>query len=72
MWDKKKSKIRLDKLKGSYEEGGLQLIDLKLKNLSIKITWICRILEENSFLSEYVYSRLPIKNEQFWKCNVKP
>ena len=66
LWKRKSSKIHLDKIKLSYNNGGLQLSDLKLKNSSLKITRIHRIMREgNSFLAKYTYSILPIHGMDF-------
>ena len=44
VWNGKPDKISREQILGSYEEGGLKMIDLDCFNKALKLTWLRRIL----------------------------
>ena len=55
IWDKKKPKISLKTLQGTTAMGGLKLVDLAVKDMSLKISWL-PILHQDSQLAALAYS----------------
>lgn len=45
IWDNKPAKINFIKLTQSYEDTGLKLCDLEIKNASLKCIWICKLAD---------------------------
>lgn len=72
IWDSKPPRIRYKKLIKNKLIGGLGLIDLELKDLSLKASWVPRILQANPTTSWviFVYFHLPIKDPLIWECNI--
>ena len=48
LWDDKQKLVAYNKLKGNYDQGGLKLVDLRLKDLSLKVAWILRLIESDA------------------------
>lgn len=71
LWDGKPSKVRYSKMIKSKWSGGLSLTDLAIKNLSLKASWVPRlILARNATWSFLAYSNLPFNSELIWECNI--
>ena len=51
-------------------DGGLKLIDLQTKDLSLKAGWVDRLLFSQVDL-QYFKSILPCPHSTVWKCNIK-
>ena len=49
LWQSKRAKIKHSTMIGSYEEGGLQDVDLESKFQSLRIIWVRKILEKANF-----------------------
>ena len=73
IWGGKKSKIALQILQNPKEEGGLNLVNLKNKDIALKATWP-RILEKEKEYSQLVYSimRCSIIQQDIWRCTLLP
>ena len=71
LWGGKKPKISTAQLGCSYEDGGLNLVNLSTKEKALKISWV-KNLQNDRFLSEMAYHKLNHKlREQIWYCNIK-
>ena len=71
IWDNKKPKIAYNKLIQTYQNGGLKLVDLELKYISLKVAWIDRILYSGADLV-FLKVLLPLDSPMIWYCNIKP
>ena len=73
IWDGKKSKIALGILQLPKQEGGLNLVDLKKKDISLKATWP-RILHEEVEYEKLVYTQLRCSKigRNIWRCTIHP
>ena len=58
-------------LQAKRSEGGLGLVNLELKDDSLKASWI-NFIESDSFVMETSYHKLNVipLNKQIWKCNI--
>ena len=70
VWRGKKPKIKLNTLKGLKEEGGLNVCDLKYKDMALKIQWIPKLIKDES-LKKLAYQ---LMNNQYgdliWQGNL--
>ena len=70
LWNDKNPKIALKTLQKLKEQGGLSLLDLKVKQDTLKISWVFR-LQDNAFLAACAYRVIaPILRENIWRCNI--
>ena len=71
LWNGKKAKIPIRTLQLDYEYGGLKLTNLKLRDISLKISWI-NILQSDEKMSNIAYSFLnPVLGADVWRCNLE-
>ena len=70
LWDGKKPKISLNDLKMPKSQGGVGLVDIRLKDKSLKAAWV-KMLCDDELLSKTAYQKLNnvIKHE-IWLCNI--
>ena len=73
IWNGKKSKIAYGILQNPKKEGGLNLVDLRRKEISLKATWP-QILRQEKEYAHIVYSfmRVHVLGENIWRCNIQP
>ena len=73
IWKGRKAKIALTTLQEERKNGGLQLVNFKLKEQSLKISWI-QILHNDTHTATVVYNAMgevaSVLREYIWKCNV--
>ena len=70
IWKNRKPKITLRILQNSKLTGGLGLVDLRKKDVSIKCNWI-KILQEDESIAAIAYGVLNKKmREDIWRCNI--
>ena len=70
IWNGKKAKIALKILQSDRSVGGLRLVDIRKKEISLKVQWV-KILETDQKLSSLAYHFInPIINEDIWNCNL--
>ena len=72
LWSGHKPKIQLEILKKCKEDGGLGLVDLHKKDMSMKVLWV-KIIQEpiNKDLPEIVYKTLcPSLKHDIWLCQI--
>lgn len=73
LWNNKKPRIALTILQADKSMGGLRLVNLKNKEISIKSLWIEQIHNNDSFFRRIFYNQLKIKIEdRVWECNLQP
>ena len=71
IWNGKKAKINLEVLQGNKDQGGLGLVNLKIKDQALKISWLFR-LENDPMLKTLAYDALENNLDNLtWKCNTK-
>ena len=72
LWNQKKPKIALKTLQLPKNKGGMGLVDLRKKEISLKATWISAI-SSDPHLTNIIYSALniPVK-DLIWSCNLRP
>ena len=71
IWNGRWPKIPLEKLQNSKECGGLNLVDIQLKDRALKASWVHYVsLDEQ--IANFAHKKLSIvlKNE-IWSCNLK-
>ena len=74
IWDGKPDKIKRDILIQDYEQGGLKMIDIENFILSLKVSWIKRLLQPecNSLLKNIYEGDLkPFGGALLFECNFK-
>ena len=55
-----------------YGTGGLNLADIRVKELALKATWPQVLIQEEDY-AKIVYSFIqPTLGENIWRCNIKP
>ena len=70
IWRGKKAKIARNILAASKEHGGAGMIDLKIKDKALKISWI-QVLKNDPQMAKIAYYMLcsPLE-ENVWRCNI--
>ena len=70
IWNNKKSKIKLSVLQQNKKSGGLNLVNLENKEISIKCSWV-QILEFDEKSANLAYNQLdPVITSDIWRCNL--
>ena len=73
LWKGKKSKIALKILQNPKEEGGLNLVVLKNKDMSLKATWPQILYQEQEYAQTvYKIMRCHSLGEDIWRCSINP
>ena len=72
LWNGKTSKIAYEILKNPKDMGGLNLVDFKNKEISLKATWPCILNKEKDYAT-MVYSLIsPTIKHLIWQVNLRP
>lgn len=74
IWEGKPAKIKYQKLIQNYENTGLKLCDLRIKNDSLKTVWIKKILDPQvcTWWKKVALSKLPASDPWLWEANIHP
>ena len=64
--------MRYERIVQPYHNGGLGLVDVRLKNISLKANWVKRIRETSSSWKTFTYNSLPMKHHMIWLLNICP
>lgn len=72
IWDNKKAKIAYDRLVLPYKDGGLQLKDLELTDISLKLAKFKVFCEKDFFWTHFLRCQFPVSKEHFLKLNFSP
>ena len=73
IWGGKKAKIAYKNLQNSKEEGGLNLVNLVLKDKSLKATWHQILVSEKDYATTvYKIMGKVILDEDIWRCTLLP
>ena len=68
-----KSKIALNILQNTKEQGGLNLVNLKNKDISLKATWPLILHQEKDYgLMVYHFLRCKTIKQDIWRCTMLP
>ena len=71
LWNGKKPKIALKILQSDKKSGGLQLVNLRLREKALKASWV-KILYNEQQYSKVVYSMLePVLEQNIWRCTLE-
>ena len=68
IWGGKPHKIRYDQMIQNYEQGGLKLVDLKIKQVALKAKWPVYFGEREV---KWFYTGFPVENNLLWECNIE-
>ena len=73
LWNGRKAKIAYNILQLPKKEGGLNLVDLAIKDKALKATWP-QILQKEDDYSQMVYGIMRCKTlkENIWRCTIHP
>ena len=72
LWKGHKPKIPLQELQLNKESGGLGLVNLRIKDMSLKCSWVV-LLQVNPCFASMIYCIYDIKlQDVIWKCNLDP
>ena len=73
LWNGRKAKIALKILQNSKKEGGLGLVNLKVKDIALKATWP-QILQKEQQYAQMVYAEMKCRclQEDIWRCSIAP
>ena len=72
LWNGRKPKVTTKMLQMSKAQGGLNLVNLQLKEISLKCTWPS-ILKDKKDYADLVYQMIaPVLKEHIWCCNIHP
>ena len=73
LWGGKKAKIALHILQNPKREGGLNLVNLKTKDVALKASWP-QILHKEPEYAELVYGimRCSQLGDNIWRCSISP
>ena len=73
IWNGKKSKIALNNLQLPKEEGGLNLVHLKRKDIALKATWPQILASEPEYETlVYKLMRVTSLGQNIWRCSLQP
>ena len=72
LWDGGKPRIKYDRLIKSYTEGGLKLVDSRLKNAALKCKWLKLIQEKDAVWSHFAYESFPLPVGDILRTNISP
>ena len=71
LWDKKPHQIKKEVVIKPKAEGGLAMVDINKKNVTLKLTWIKRIIEgEENKIYSILENYLKYDIELIFKCNI--
>ena len=75
IWNGRKPEIRTEVLQALKVNAGLRLVDLRSRDVALKIAWVKRLIEmsptDNSFMLAYYHIKPKIIFSEFWHLNVK-
>ena len=71
IWNGGRPKIPLRILQKDKSEGGLKLVDLRLREAAMKIVWVDVVSKENDIANLSYYFLQPVLREVIWSCNLK-
>ena len=73
LWDNKISHIRYSEIIQSFEQGGLQLMDLPAKNHALKASWLAKWTRNGTLEDkQWLYINLPIQDKRIWEIDISP
>ena len=72
IWNGKRPKIKYSTLQRDGMYAGAKLVDIELKDVSLKAAWV-KIIVQGKYDEQYMYNMLdPEIREHIWCCNLKP
>ena len=69
LWKNRKPKIPLKVLQLPVTDGGLGLIDIRKKDIAMKVQWVKRMIKEDN-IKDLALELLPCIGSDIWKCNL--
>ena len=64
IWNNRKPKISMEKLCCNKNQGGLKLVDIKVKDNAMKVQWV-KMISEDPYMRELAFNRLNCKMYEF-------
>ena len=72
IWNGKKPRISMKILQSPYDCGGAKLVNLRNKEMSLRVSWI-KVINNDSEIAALAYNALiPQLGEDIWRCNLQP
>ena len=71
IWNNRKAKISLRTLQKQKSVGGLNLVNLKIRDIALKTTWV-QILDREKEYAQMTYCKLHYMGYMIWKCYIHP
>jgi len=72
VWKNTTAKVRKKVLKSTKNMGGADMVDLKIKDTSLKLAWINKLISLDGNWKDYITSKIPISDlEYFFHSNLK-
>ena len=71
LWCGKPEKIKRAVLKNSKANGGIYAPDVKIKDQSLKLSWIKRMLTSKNKWNVFFTDKIPLEIRTFLECNIK-
>ena len=72
LWDGKKPKIPLRVLQGDRKSGGMKLVNLRKRDMAVKVTWFNILRTDDKTAKLAYYFICPLLGERIWECNFHP
>ena len=70
IWNNKKSKISLSRLQNNNEAGGLKLLELKLRDRSLKFSNFLGYIDTDSICNDAIEQVIKTSGKEFMHCNL--
>ena len=70
LWGHNKAKIKYETLQRNYDKGGLKMVKVEAKEISLKVKWIKKALETNCIWSLHTGEVFPIPLLDIVNCNL--
>ena len=73
VWNNKSEKLKRNILKLPIDKGGINMVDIRLQDKALKLSWINRLLDEDNLgtWKNLLWRQLKPIGNIFWQCNIK-
>ena len=72
IWDKKPARIAYRNLIQDYRDGGLKLVDLAVKDISLKASWVDKLMLNGDIQMSFLKKAFPIAHPGICSCYISP
>ena len=70
LWNGRRAKISLEKLKLPWHEGGINLVNIENRGKALLISWICETKNDTQLAELAFYQLCPTLRDEIWSCNI--